>query len=98
MACSERIVNTFTAFWEPADAAIFAVGMKNTAAACEYFMPVCLVAYVPNKLVIRRIEYIMQGNSKFHNAEAGAKVAAMYAHAVNDKLSQFITNLFKLVL
>ena len=43
-------------------------------------MAVCLVAYIPNQLIVRGIENIMQCHGKFYHAEAGGEMAAMHAH------------------
>src|SRR5438046_3060007 len=71
--------------------------MKLLPTACEYFVSVCLVTYIPHKLVIRGIENIMQGNGKLHNTKAGAEMASMNADTVYNKLAQLVTYLLQLV-
>ena len=91
------IVNAFTTFRKPADAAILPVGMKNFAPAGKYFVSISLVAYVPYQLIVWSIKYIMQCHGKLHHPEAGAKMPAMNAHAIYNELSQFVTHLLQLV-
>src|SRR5262245_12987288 len=70
--------------------------MKNLATTSENFVTISLVAYVPNELIVRSIEHIMQGNGKLHDTQDGGKVATMHTDTINDKLTQFITDLLQL--
>ena len=60
MAYAKGVVFAFFTFRETGDAAILAVRMKYIAATCQNFMTIRLVAYIPNKLVVRRVKYIME--------------------------------------
>jgi hypothetical protein len=51
------------------------------------------VTNVPDQLIIRGIVNIVQGGGKLNNSQAGAKVAAMYTHHINDILPQLVTEL-----
>ena len=48
--------------------------MKYITAACKYFVSISLVAHIPNQLIVRRIEYVMQSNSKLYYTEACTKI------------------------
>ncbi len=91
------IILALAALRKTAEPTVFTIGMENLAAAGKYFVPVCLVAYVPHKLVVGSVEYIVKRYGKFYHTEAGTKMPAMHTHAVYDKLPEFIANLWKLV-
>jgi len=57
---------------------------------------VALVAHVPHQLVVRRVEDIMDRDSQFDHAEAGAKVPARCADGVDHFGAQFIGQLAEL--
>jgi hypothetical protein len=56
-------------------------------------MPISLMTDIPNQLVIRRIENIMQGNRHFDNTQACSEVSAIDRYNINDEISQFLTYL-----
>src|SRR3989338_6169400 len=62
MTYAKSIVFAFRAFRKTGDPTFQTVGMKNIAATGKYFVSVCLMANIPNKLIIRGIENIMEGN------------------------------------
>jgi hypothetical protein len=59
----------FRSFWKSAQTFIDAIGMENIAATGQDFMSVCLVTDVPDKLIVRCIENIMESDSKLDNSE-----------------------------
>jgi len=52
-----------------------------------------LVANIPDKLVLRRVEHVMQCDCQFHDAEAGAQMAAGNRDDIDCLLAQFIGEL-----
>jgi hypothetical protein len=49
-------------------------------------MAICLVANIPNQLIVRGIINIMKRYGKFNNAQAGPKMASMNADNVYNVL------------
>ena len=72
--------------------------MKRIAPSGQDFVPVCLVADIPNQDIVRRIEDIMQCNGQFDHAEARAQMPFFRRHHIDDKSAQFLRHLRKLVL
>src|ERR1017187_7166430 len=97
MSDPEGIVLAFLAFRETADALINPVCGKNRSPAGKYFMPVSLMSYVPNQLIIGGIKYVVQGYCQFNNAQTGSKMASFNRYHINNVLTQFITKLRQLV-
>ena len=87
MPYAEGVVLAFTALGESTESIVFPVRWKHVAAAGKDFVSVSLMAYIPYQLVVRRVKHIVQGNAKFYNSKAGSKVAAMYAHHIDDVLA-----------
>jgi hypothetical protein len=48
--------------------------MEYIPSTGEDLMTVSLVPHIPYDLVVRGIEYMMEGNSKFHHTQTGTKV------------------------
>src|SRR4051812_21289025 len=59
MTDAERIVLTFGPFWKAAESIIFSVGMEIIPATGKNFVTICLVTYVPDKLISGGIKDIM---------------------------------------
>ena len=49
-------------------------------------MRVCLMADVPDNLVVRGVEQIMQGNSEFGGAKIRRQMSAIFRHHFQDAL------------
>src|SRR4029077_16587771 len=61
MACVERIVFTFLALTKAAQPSILPERMEPLATPCQQLMHVGLIAGVPDDLVLRRVEQVVQG-------------------------------------
>ena len=48
-------------------------------------MSVCLMTNVPHKFVERKVEYVVNGHRKFHNAEAGSKMSGIVRQCLNNE-------------
>lgn len=59
-------------------------------------MAVCLVAHIPNKLIVRCVINIMQRHGKLHHTQAGAKMAAMHTNHINNILAKFVADLWQI--
>src|SRR5450759_3483018 len=71
---------------KPADAFVHPVGMKNILPACKDLMCISLVADIPDDLIERSIEYIMDSNGKFNRTQAGTQVSGICGDHINDEL------------
>ena len=56
-------------------------------------MPVGLVAYIPNQLVIWGIQYVMQRYSELNYTQAGPEMTAVYGYHINDVMAQLFADL-----
>src|SRR5690606_7536271 len=77
MAHAKSIVYAFASFREAGNTAVQPVGMKNFLSACQYLMPVSLMANVPYELIQRRVENIVQGYRQFNYTETRAEMASV---------------------
>ena len=59
-------------------------------------MTICLMAYVPNKLIGWSIKYIMKRYCQFYHTQTGAKMATINRDIIDDKVAQLITQLNQL--
>lgn len=83
MASTKSVIRAFIAFGEARQAAGLAQGAYAVAPACEYFMWVGLVPYIPDEFVFRGIENMMQRYGKLHHAKASAQMAARMGYGTN---------------
>src|ERR1700746_2979966 len=96
MSHSESIVFTFRTFRETAYSFVDTIGVKILSSPGKDLVPVRLVAHIPNQLIIRCIENIMQCNCQLNNTQAGTKVAAFLGNNIDDELTEFFADLGKL--
>ena len=78
VAHTKGIVLTLTSFWKPADAFVFAVGVKNLFSTCKNFVTISLMAHVPNQLIVRRIVNVMQGNGHLYHPQTCTKMPPFF--------------------
>lgn len=57
--------------------------MKTGASAGEYFVGVGLMSYIPHHAVVRRVEYIVNGDRQFYHAKACAQMAEVVRGGVD---------------
>ncbi len=96
MAGAESVVWAFVPAGETADSVILPVLLKGFATSRQDLMGVGLVADVPDNLVFRGVEYLVDGHGDFHGAEAGADVAGVLRTAGDDVFAQFSAQPFQL--
>ena len=89
MSGSIAVMLALGAQGEPVQPAGLPDGIELLAAAGEDLMGIDLVADIPDKPVLRRIEDIMQGQGQLHDPEIGAQMAACFGQC----LDQEFTNL-----
>ena len=56
-------------------------------------MSIGLVADIPDQLIIRGVEYMMQGHAQFGYAQTGRKMTSMQTDDVNNILTKLICKL-----
>ena len=74
VAGTEMIKGAFAALQIAGNPTLLAEGMKIVVAACDQLVGVGLVAHVPHNLVTVEVEGLVEGQGKFHNPQARAKV------------------------
>ena len=73
-----------------------AVGVELLATTCENLVRVCLVAYVPHKAVVGRVEHIVQRYGEFDDSERRTKVSGVLREFADDELAQLFAQLRQL--
>ena len=96
VAHAEGVVLAFAALGEAAEAFVEPIGVEQFTPSGEDLVPVGLVPNVPNELVVGRIEDVMQRHGELHHTKAGAEVAALYAHHIDDEIAEFLAHLIEL--
>ena len=94
---AERVVFAFAAFGKAGQAAALPQSANPVAPSGQDFVRVALVPHVPDQLILRRVEHIMDGGGQFHHAQPAAQMAAGYAHRANHFGAQFIGELAQLL-
>src|SRR5262249_35145307 len=62
--------------------------VKLLASPREHLVWISLVAYIPDKPVVRRVEHIMQGYRQFDSAETGGEMPTTGTDALDEKVAQ----------
>jgi hypothetical protein len=87
MAYSEGIKGAFAPFRKSGEPPVYPVRVKDVTPSCEDFVAVCLMAYIPDKLIVRSVENIVQSDRKLHNAQASAEMTSIYGNIIDDVLA-----------
>ena len=93
MSHVEGIVDAFFAAGKPRDALILSQRMELIAPSRQDLVPVSLVSNVPDQLVFRSIEDIVQRHRELHGTQAGSKMPAGLRDRVDHEAAQFICEL-----
>ena len=96
MACVERIVFAFLALTKSAQPSILPERMEPLTTPGEQFVHVGLIAGVPDNLVLRRVEQVMQGDRQFDHPKVGGEVPPDVGYHVDNLLPQFLAQSRKL--
>ncbi len=59
-------------------------------------MAIRLMANVPDQLIIRCVENVMQGYRQFDNAQAGPEMPPINRYVIDNELPKFGTDLWKI--
>ena len=97
MTRAERVVLALGAFAEAGQAAGLTQGADAVAAAGEDLVGVGLVANIPNQLVGRRVEHMMERDGELDHAKARAEMAAGHRDGCNQLLSQLLRQRLQLM-
>ena len=97
MRGAKRIVVALGALGETGKAAAGAQLADAVAAAGQDLVRVGLVADVPDQAVARRVEGVVDRRGQFHDAEAGAEMAAGHRNGVDGFLAEFVGDLTHLL-
>ena len=71
--------------------------MKSLLASGQDLVGIGLVANIPDDLIIRCIENIMDGDSQFNGSKTGTQVARIGGDDIEDKLADLIAKFRQLV-
>ena len=89
MPYAEGVVFALRTVGEGAHAALGADGGHPVLAPGQYLVRVGLVAYIPDQLVFRGVEDVMQGDGQLNRAQARRKMAAGDADGLGQEFPQF---------
>ena len=96
MSYAKGIVFAFGHSRETTNTLVFAVCVKLILPSGEYLMPVGLVSYVPDYLVIGSIIDIMECYCQLNNPKACPEMTGIGAYLVNYMLPELVTEFDKL--
>ncbi len=97
MRGAERVVLALGALGEAGQAAALTQRADTVAPAGEDLVRIGLVADVPDQLVVRRIEDVMQRHRQLDHAQAGAEMAAGLGDGVDHLVAQLVGELPELL-
>ena len=89
----KRIVVTFRALGETGEAIQLAQGRKTFSPPGEQLVRVRLVTDIPEQMVLRTVEEIMQRDGEFHHAEICAQMATGFGECFQQELTNFLREL-----
>ncbi len=90
---AKRVVLTLGALGKSRQSASLAHAVHLSHAAGKDFVGIGLVTHIPDYAVMRCVVDIVQGDGKLDHAEAGAKMPARLAHAVQQVGPEFFREL-----
>ena len=94
--CAEGIVFALRTLGEARQAPALTHGADAVTPTGDDFVRIALVPNVPNQLVLRRVEDVVNRDGQLHHAEARSKVSARGADSVDHFGAQFVGELAKL--
>ena len=97
MGGAEGVVRAFLASGKAAQAPALAQGVHEGATACEDFVCVGLVAYVPDDFILRRIKDVMKCHGQLDNAKPCAQMPAGAGNGCDGFRAQFRCELLELL-
>ena len=93
MSGTEGVVFAFGAFGEARKPTALTQGADAVTTTCQNLVRIGLVAHVPDDLVVRCVEDVMQGDGKFDHTKTRTQMPASDGHGVDGLGPQFISDL-----
>ena len=90
MPSPERVVSALLHLRESAQPVQLAVHPETVAAAGDDLVGIGLMAHVPDQLVVRRIEYVMQRGGQLDDAETRSQMAGIQRELLDDESTQLV--------
>ena len=72
-------------------------GVHLAASACQNLVAICLVAHVPDELVLWAVKHVVQRNGQLHHTQAAAQMAASLGDLVHNVCAQLLAQLPQLL-
>src|SRR3954469_10190798 len=98
MRGAETVVLALGALGETGEPAALPQRPNPLAASGQNFVRVGLVSDVPDQPVVRRVEYVMQGDRQLDDAEACSEMATGYRDRADRLAAQLVGNFLKVFL
>jgi len=96
MAGTKSVVLAFRALGKTADAVELAQRMELGTASREDLVGVGLMPDVPDNLVVRGVENVMEGDGQLDDSQARRQVTAVLCYGANDQVADFPGQLLQL--
>ena len=97
MRGAEGIVFAFGAFCEPGQSTTLPQRSNPVTTTRQDFVRISLMTNVPEQLVMRGVEQVMESNRELHDAESCSQVSTRYGNCANGLGSQFVGQLPQLL-
>ena len=95
MAGPEGIVLAFFSFAKSGNASELSEGGEAVPSSREHFVGVALVGDVPDDVIFGHVEYVVEGDGEFDDAEGGGEVASGFGDGFDELPSEFVSELFE---
>ena len=92
MSCDEGVVLALCGVGEGREPFELSVCMKTVPSTREDLMRVSLMTYVPNELVLRGVEHIMEGYRQLDSTQRRSQMTGVLAQRLDDKIPQLRTH------
>ena len=93
----EGVVDTFFTSRKAGDPPILAKRVELISTPGKNLVPIGLVANVPNQLICRCTEHVMQGDGQLDSAKTGGQVAPRLGDGANHETTKFVSELAELM-
>ena len=94
MSVYKIVVYAFVFICKTRKSACLTQGWKFFITACEKFMGITLMAYIPDNSIIWTVENSVKCNCKFYNTKITCKVAAVFSYNIYYSCADFLGQLF----
>ena len=98
MSVYKIVMNTFVFICETGKSSSFSEAWKLFITAGKKLMSITLVAYIPDKGIIRAVENAVKRNSKFNNAKITGQVSSVFTNNIYYCSTDFLSQLLEFFL